>query len=111
MTADRACHNCGEPLAKKPTESRFNYARRIFCGRSCFKGRPSVQYEDLAWLLEQGVEAHEALARCGIVSATAAYQWAQRHDDADMLRRIRHLYNAEAAKRHRNQRARRKAAA
>jgi hypothetical protein len=103
------CARCGETLVRRADESQYNWQRRKFCSSLCVRTDPAT-YADLRWLLESGVAVYEALARCGVPNAEAAYQWALRHTDGALADRVRPFYNAEIAARHRDQRARRKAA-
>jgi hypothetical protein len=101
----RACQTCGRELSRKRHESRYNFARRRYCGMGCIRGRISHAYEDLRWLLQQGNEVYDALRRCGIPTADAAYQWAVRHGEDSMADRLRAAYNAEKAAYKRRRRA------
>ena len=106
------CQQCGQPIPKRRNQSRVNYAQRKYCCRRCssaarrsaqIRGK-AEQYQELEWLLRNGVEVYEALRRCGIPTADAAYQWALRHDRQALAAVLRAAYNTERAAMHRQQR-------
>lgn len=108
----RACVGCGEPLARKPGESRYNWARRRYCSWQCLCGiaRAADRYSELLWLLENGTPLHEAIDRCGVPSATAAWIWAARHGDTRLRQLVAPGYSAEHNARKKARRQRRAAA-
>lgn len=98
----RACAGCGAPLVRRPNEWPYLFAKRRHCGLSCVQrkgkgvgSRAGDRYNELRWLLEQGVSAAEALPRCGVRSASTAMRWAQRNQDQRLKALLRDAYNAE----------------
>ena len=112
----RHCPGCGAQLSRKPGERVGQFNARRFCNRRCvglWTAHMSAKddtYEDLQWLLEQGVAIYDALARCGIPTGDAAFQWALRHGNSRLADLVRPAYNAERAAAKRVRRRRSKAA-
>lgn len=104
----KTCKSCGQTLERKPQESRWNWERRKYCSWQCVRGtaRARDQYADLLWLLEAGTPLHEAIPRCGVPSASAAWIWAVRHNDTRLLELIRPGYNDEHNARKQRRKAR-----
>lgn len=104
----RGCGWCEADLVRRIKEPRGDWLKRKFCCLSCSAKRAASRaatYEDLSWLMDAGTPIYEALRRCNVPTAEAAYQWAMRHGARDLARRIRPAYNAEIAFRHRSQRS------
>lgn len=103
---DVTCRQCGaRPI---PEGNRYYCSKR--CSNAAKRGvqvnSKSADYDDLEFLLRQGVEPFDALRRCGIPTADAAFQWAIRHGRHDLADLIREPYNDQkaAAKRARRRR-------
>lgn len=97
------CRQCGQPIPKRRNQSVAKWQQRPYCSRPCSdaakRGVPhpnhiSERYVELRWLLDAGTAPGEALVRCGIRSAEAAYRWGLRHGD----RLITDTYRAAASR-------------
>ena len=101
------CEHCGRTLPERNNryccKTCANTARRA--GQVWSKAE---QYDELEWLMSGGVEPYDALRRCGIPTADAAYQWALRHGRVRLVRMLRESYNGERAAQKRARRAARK---